>query len=61
MARTWDRLARTYQDNRQDGSLYILITSLDDRKKATFCPVDDRSDRDRDRVRNVRSEDDASR
>ena len=37
-------------DNCQDGSLYISITSLDDRKKATFCAVADCTHSDRDRV-----------
>ena len=60
LRRTWDRLARRQHDNRQDGSLYISITSLDDRKKATFCAVADRTDRDRDRVRILRLEDNAS-
>ena len=60
LGRTWDHLARAQHDNRQDGSLYISITSLDDRKKATFCAVADRIDRDRDRVRILRLEDDAS-
>ena len=60
LGKTWDRLARAQHDNRQDGSLYISIMSLDDRKKATFCAVADRTDRDRDRVLILRSEDDAS-
>ena len=60
LGRTWDRLAHAQHNNRQDGSLYILITSLDDRKKATFCAVADRTDRNRDRVRILRLEDDAS-
>ena len=53
-------MARAQHDNRQDGSLYISITSLDNRKKATFCAVADRTDRDRDRARILRLEDDAS-
>ena len=61
MGRTWERLARAQHNDRQDGSLYNLIASLDDRKKATFCAVADRTDRDRDRVRILRLEDDASR
>ena len=60
LGRTWDRLARAEHDNGQDGSLYILITSLDDRKKDTFCAVVDCTDRDRDRVRILRLGDDAS-
>ena len=60
LRRTWDRLARAQHDNRQDGSLYISITSLDDRKKATSCAVADRTDGDRDRVHVLRLEDDAS-
>ena len=60
LRRTWDRLARAQHDNQQDGSLYISITSLDDRKKATFCEVADRTDRDRDRVRILCLEDDTS-
>ena len=57
----WDRLARAQQDNRQDGSLYISITSLEKRKRVTFCAVADRTDPDRDRVRILRLEEDASR
>ena len=34
--------------------------SLDDRKKATFCAVTDRTDRNRDRVRILNLEEDAS-
>ena len=60
LGRTCDRLARAQHNNRQDGSLYISITSLDDRKKATVCAVADHTDRDRDRVRVLRLEDDAS-
>ena len=60
LGRTWDRLVRAQHDNRPDGSLYISIASLDDRKKANFCPVADRTDRDRDRVRSLRLEDDTS-
>ena len=60
LGRTWDRLARAQHDNQQDGPLYISITSLDDRKKATFCVVADCTDRNRDRVRILRLEDDAS-
>ena len=60
LGRTWDRLALAQHDNRQDGSLYISITSLDDRKKATFCAVADRTDRDRDRARILCLEDNAS-
>ena len=59
LGRTWDRLAHAQHDNRQDGSLYISITSLDNRKKATFCAVADRTDCDRDRVRILRLEDEA--
>ena len=51
---------RAQHNNRQDGSLYISITSLDDRKKATFCAVADSTDRNRDKVRILRLEDDAS-
>ena len=39
LGRTWDRLVCAKHDNRQDGSLYISITSLDDRKKATFVQL----------------------
>ena len=60
LGRTWDRLARAQHDNPQDGSLYISITSLDDREKATFCAVADRTYCDRDRVRILRLKDDAS-
>ena len=60
LGRTWDSLARTQLDYRLDGSLYISITSLDDRKKATFCAVAGRTDHDRDRVGILRLEDNAS-
>ena len=60
LGRTWDPLARAQHDKRQDASLYILITSLDDRKKATFGEVADRTDRDSDRVHILRLEDDVS-
>ena len=58
LGRTWDRLARTQNDNRQDGLLYISITSLDDREKDTFCAVAARTDGDRDRVRILHLEED---
>ena len=45
-----DCLALAQQYNRQDGLLEVSITSLDNRKKATFCAIDDRTDPDRDRV-----------
>ena len=61
LRRTWDRFARVQNDNRQDGSLYISITSLDDRKEATFYAVADCTHCDRDRVCILRLEDDASR
>ena len=60
MGRTWDRLAHMQHDNRQDGLLYISITSLDDRRKATFCAVADPTNCDRDRVRILCLEDDAN-
>ena len=60
LGRTWDRLVRAQHGNWQDGSLYISITSLDVRKKDTFCSVADHTDRDRDRVCIVRLEDDAN-
>ena len=60
LGRKWDLLACAQHNNRQDGSLYISITSLDDRKKATFCAVADRTDRDRDRVYILSLEKDAS-
>ena len=56
----WDRLAGAQHDNWQDRLLYILITSLDDRKRATFCAVADGTDRNRDRVRILCLEDNAS-
>ena len=54
-------MARAQHHNRQDGSLYISIRSLDNRKKATFCFVADRSDFDKDRVCILHMEDNASR
>ena len=60
LGRTWDSLACTQHDHRQDGSLCISITSLDDRKKATFCAVANRTDVDRDRVHTLPFEDNAS-
>ena len=59
LGRKWDRLACAQHDNQLDGSLYISITSLDDRKKDTFCTVADRTDHDRDRVRILHLEDKA--
>ena len=59
LGRLWDRWVHAQQANRQDGSLYISIMSLDDRKKATFCAVADCTDCERDRVRILRLEDDA--
>ena len=58
LGRTWDKLVCTQHDNRQDGSLYISVMSLNDTKKATFCPVADRTQHDRDRVHILCLEDD---
>ena len=62
LGRTWDCLAHTQHDtsNQQDGSLYISIMSLDDRKKATFGAVADRTDCDRDWVTILHLEDNTS-
>ena len=54
-------MAHAQHDNWQDGSLYISIMSLDDKKEATLCAVADRTDRVRDRVHILSLEDDASR
>src|SRR5205807_1248195 len=51
LGRPWERLARAQYDNRDDGSLYISITSLDSRRRAVFCAADEHSERNRDRVR----------
>ena len=61
LGRTWDCLAHAQQDNRQDSTLYILITSLADRKVATFHAIADHTESNRDKVRILRLEDDASR
>ena len=60
LGRTWDRLAHAQPNHRQHESLYILITSLDDRTKATFWAIADSTDRDRVRVFILHLEDSAS-
>jgi hypothetical protein len=47
----WERKARAKYHNREDGSLYITISTTNNRRKAVFCAMDERSDRNRDRVR----------
>src|SRR5205085_1606618 len=51
LGRPWERLARAWYNNRDDGSLYISITSLDSRRRAVFCAADEHSEQNRDRVR----------
>ena len=57
---TLEPLAHTLHDNRQDGSLYTSITSLENKKQATFCAVADHSNRDRARVHIMHLEDEVS-
>src|SRR5437588_11055037 len=56
LGQLWERLARAQYDNRDDGSLYISITSLDSRQRAVFCAADEHSKWNRDRVRIMRLE-----
>jgi hypothetical protein len=56
LGRPWERRARAQYDNRDDGSLYISITSTDNKRRAIFCAVAEHSERNRDRVRILRLE-----
>lgn len=51
LGRPWERKARAQYDNREDGSLDITISTTNNQRKAVFCAVGERSDRNRDRVR----------
>jgi hypothetical protein len=51
LGRPWERKARAQYDNRENGSLYITISTLDNQRRAVFCAVGEHNDRNRDRVR----------
>jgi hypothetical protein len=55
--RPWERRAQAQYDNRDDRSLYISITSTDNKRRAIFCAVAEHSEWNRDRVRILRLED----
>lgn len=50
LRRPWERKARAQYDNREDGSLYITISTTDSPRRA----VPERSERNKDRVRCAR-------
>ena len=51
LGRPWERKTRAQYDNRDDGSLYITISTPDDQRKVVFCAVGTTDDRNRDRAR----------
>jgi hypothetical protein len=51
LGRPWERKARAQYDTRENGSLYITISTLDNQRRAVFCAVGVHNDRNRDRVR----------
>jgi hypothetical protein len=56
LGKPWKRQARAQYDNREDGSLYISITSTDSKRRAIFCAVAEHSERNWDRVHILRIE-----
>ena len=51
LGRPWERKTRAQYENRDDGSLYITISTPDDQRKVVFCAVGTTDDRNRDRAR----------
>jgi hypothetical protein len=49
LGRPWKRKARAQYDSRENGSLYITISTLDNQRRAVFCAVGERNDWNRDR------------
>ena len=47
----WERKVRAPYDNRDDGSLYIMISTPDDQRRVVFFAVRKSDERNRDRVR----------
>ena len=51
LGRPWERKVRAQYDNRDDGSLYITISTPDDQRRVVFCAVGKSDERNRDRAR----------
>jgi len=48
LGRPWGRKTRAQYANRDDGSLYITISTPDDQRKVVFCAVGSTKERNRD-------------
>ena len=51
LGRPWERKVRAQYNNRDDGSLYITILTLDDQRRVVFCAIGKSDERNRDRAR----------
>ena len=51
LGRLWERKTRAQYDNRDDGSLYITISTPDNHRKVVFCAVGTTDERNRDQAR----------
>ena len=51
LGRPWERKVRAQYDNRDDGSLFITISTPDDQRRVVFCAVGKSDERNRDRAR----------
>ena len=48
LGQPWERKVRAKYDNRDDGSLYITISTPDDQRRVVFCAVGKSNKRNRD-------------
>ena len=51
LGRPWERKVRAQYDNRDDGSLYIMISTPDDQRRVVFCAAGKSDKRNRDQAR----------
>ena len=51
LGRPWESKTRAEYDNRDDGSLYITISTPNEQRRVVFCAVGKRSERNRDQAR----------
>ena len=51
LVRLWERKVRAQYNNRDDGSFYITISTLDDQRSVVFCAIRKLDERNRDRAR----------
>ena len=54
LGRPWERKVRAQYDNRDEGSLYITISTPDEQRRVVFCAIGKSDERNRDQVRILR-------